>query len=472
MPVALFRVRLGVEQREGGAPGAANHQPLLDAEMAAQGLDVVHQVPSRVVPNLAPGRAAPGAALVEGDEPVALRVEQAAVAVLDVGCRGRHAEPRRAFRRGSRSPPREARARLPTGKRKVQSGSGVRDRRCGRCRGRPSAAPRPRSGTATRSLDGSTQATRCPESSSTTGGALAARGLGEGAAGMEAASARCRRVVRHHALDGARQPGACELGHGLKQRARIGVRRIAEQGLDVRLFDDGAGVHHVDPLRELPHHAQVVRDEEHRRACVLGQLVHQPQRLLLHRHIERRSRLVRQHQLGPVHQRHGDHHPLREATRKLKGIGGKDAVGIDDRHPPQPRARDLVGLPRRAGAPTPPDHLEELVAHLERGIERGHRVLEDHRDAAAANPAPVPFRHTKELGLVKADRPLDRHVPLLQQPQDGPHRHRLAAPGLAHDRHPLALLDRKADPVEHVRESLEEREPHVQIANFEERCHG
>jgi hypothetical protein len=73
-------MRLGIGQRQGAAPGAAEHLPAFDAEMFADALHVGHQMPSGVVVQRGVGRAGPTAALVEQDNAIGRRVEQAAIA--------------------------------------------------------------------------------------------------------------------------------------------------------------------------------------------------------------------------------------------------------------------------------------------------------------------------------------------------------------------------------------------------------
>ncbi len=82
-------VRMGdaVGQRQGRPPGAAEHEPFVDVELAAQGLHVVDQVLGRVVAGLAEGGGAPGAALVEHDDAVMIGVEEPAVRRVGAGPR-------------------------------------------------------------------------------------------------------------------------------------------------------------------------------------------------------------------------------------------------------------------------------------------------------------------------------------------------------------------------------------------------
>src|SRR5687767_6124100 len=72
-------MRLRVGEGERTAPGAAEHQPALDAELLAQLLDVVDQVPGGVVFEAGVGRALAAAALVQQNDAVMRWIEVAAM---------------------------------------------------------------------------------------------------------------------------------------------------------------------------------------------------------------------------------------------------------------------------------------------------------------------------------------------------------------------------------------------------------
>ena len=70
-------VRLRVGQRQRRTPRAAEHQPALDPRERTHGFDVRDQVCGGVVAQLAERRRLAGTALVEQDDPVARRIEEA-----------------------------------------------------------------------------------------------------------------------------------------------------------------------------------------------------------------------------------------------------------------------------------------------------------------------------------------------------------------------------------------------------------
>jgi hypothetical protein len=97
---------------------------------------------------------------------------------------------------------------------------------------------------------------------------------------------------------------------GAQQPARVGVQRAGHQRADRAFLHHLAGIHHRHTVGDLAGHAKVVRDEDHPHAHLLLQLLQQQQHLDLHRRIQRRGGFIRQQQLRPAGQRHGDHRPL------------------------------------------------------------------------------------------------------------------------------------------------------------------
>ena len=70
------RVRLGIGQRQRGAPGTAKHQPAIKTSQAAQAFNVGHQIPGGVVLQRSMRARAAAAALVKQQHTIALGVKQ------------------------------------------------------------------------------------------------------------------------------------------------------------------------------------------------------------------------------------------------------------------------------------------------------------------------------------------------------------------------------------------------------------
>ena len=93
------------------------------------------------------------------------------------------------------------------------------------------------------------------------------------------------------------------------------------------------------------------------------------------------------------------------------------------------------------------DGLRDLVADREHGVQRRHRILEDHRHLAAAEVAKLLLRHRQEvLPLVQRLAGGDAAGRHRRQPEHGEHRHALARSGLADDAEHLAGIQVVADP--------------------------
>ena len=159
---------------------------------------------------------------------------------------------------------------------------------------------------------------------------------------------------------------------------------VAEELRLRRLLDDAPGVHHDHPLGKLGDDAHVVRDQDDRGAVVALEPLHQLQDLRLDGDIERGRRLVCDQERGVAGERHRDHHPLAHPTRELMRIVVRAPICVRDADLGQqvdgPCPRLSVGH-RLVGAQL----LLDLPADGVDGRQRGHRVLEDHRDLTAAN---------------------------------------------------------------------------------------
>ena len=115
-------------------------------------------------------------------------------------------------------------------------------------------------------------------------------------------------------------------------------------------------------------------------------VVEQREDLRLDRDVERGRRLVGDQQLRLAGERHRDHRALALAARELvrKGVDAPLRLGdAGAREQLDRRARACAA----AAALVQLEHLGDLVADRVERVQRGHRLLEDHRDLAAADAA-------------------------------------------------------------------------------------
>ena len=155
--------------------------------------------------------------------------------------------------------------------------------------------------------------------------------------------------------------------------------RLREQQALVGELDQPAEVHHADLVADVPHHRQVVRDEQVGQAALALQVLHDVQHLRLHRDVERRGRLVADEELRLRGQRTCDRDalslPARELVRELLHVDGRQA------HRLQQFADALLAL----GGPGDQAMLDQRLGHdvadTPAGVQAGIRVLEDHLHA-------------------------------------------------------------------------------------------
>ena len=160
---------------------------------------------------------------------------------------------------------------------------------------------------------------------------------------------------------------------------------------------------HRDPVGDLGHDAEIMRDEQDRHAALAAKRIDELQDLRLRRDVERRGRFVGDEEFRLERERHGDHHPLPLAAREFVRVGACDRLRI--------RQADLVE--KRHGAAHPllrgveivrAEGFRHLVGHPHDRVEGGHRLLEHHADALAADLAEGPLGQAEELGAVEEDR--------------------------------------------------------------------
>ncbi len=205
--------------------------------------------------------------------------------------------------------------------------------------------------------------------------------------------------VRRPAGNRGQAPLPDPLALDLRKRGeqRLGVRVLGrvEQVERRRLLDELPGVHDDDVVGRLGDDAHVVGDDDHRHVELIAELVEEVEDAGLHGHVERGRRLVGDQQLRVAGERDRDHHALTHASRVAVRIVVEAGCRVRDVHLVEQLDRALP----RLGAlhlQVALEHLGDLRPDPERRVQRGHRILEDHRDLPAAD--------VLELGLLAADQ--------------------------------------------------------------------
>ena len=239
--------------------------------------------------------------------------------------------------------------------------------------------------------------------------------------------------------------------------------------VDVGLLDDLARVHDRDPVAHLGDDAEVVGDEDDRRAGLVAQVAHQVEDLRLDRHVERGRRLVGDEQLGLAGEGHRDHHPLGHAARHLVRERLEAALRVGDAdHPEQlERPAPRAALPfisrwmRRTSsicAPTSQTGFSDEVGCW--------KIM---RDPVAADLAHLVGRDRQQVAAVEDDLAGLDPPGLGDEAHDRQAGHALAAARFADEAHDLAAVDVEVDAVDGPDDAVARVERRPQALDLEER---
>ena len=128
---------------------------------------------------------------------------------------------------------------------------------------------------------------------------------------------RLAAVARVGWQSGRHRQRCARIGHRGQQQLGVRVPGVGEHVLDRPGLGDLAGVHHDQPVRDVPRAGDVVSDVEDGHVFLVAQLGHQVEQADPDRHVQHRHRLVGQDQLGPHGQRLGEADPLPLAAAQL-----------------------------------------------------------------------------------------------------------------------------------------------------------
>ncbi len=189
-------------------------------------------------------------------------------------------------------------------------------------------------------------------------------------------------------------------------------------------------------------------DEQHRGAVIPLQVADQGENLLLRGDVERGGRLVGDQQLRLQHQRHRDHDALALAAGEAMRVGGEDTLDLgqaDLFHHGEdtlsPRAGVEIGVDTQ--------HFVDLLADRHHRVERGHRLLKDHRHAGGAQLPQAAVAGGENFLADQFDAAAggDQRA-FLQQPHHRQRRDRLAGPAFANQAQRFALANLQRDAVD------------------------
>ena len=267
----------------------------------------------------------------------------------------------------------------------------------------------------------------------------------------------------------------------LQQGDRIGMLGVAEEVGGGAPFDDFAQVHHRHLVGHVGDDPQIMGDEHDCHVQLGLQPLHQFEDLGFGGHVQRRGRFIGDQQAGVAGKRHRNHHPLAHPAAELVGEGVHALLRQRNMHMLQHFDGDTFCF-GRSYILMQQDILGDLVADTVDRTERGARLLEDHRDLAAANRA-----HLRSC-VGKLQQIHDGALTIFVGPgvEDlaadgvtwGPHHphdrtgcNALAAAAFAHHSQDLPAADREGSAVYRLSDPLGHKEVGLQVLYFEQRVH-
>ena len=112
--------------------------------------------------------------------------------------------------------------------------------------------------------------------------------------------------------------------------------------------------------------------------------------------------------------------------------------------------------------------LLDLPPDAVHGIERRHRVLEDHRDLRPPDASHLLVGNRHQVAALVEHLTLKDGVRVVDQADDGEHGHALPGAGLAHDAEHLALVDREGDAVDGLDRSVLRAKGDLKVTDLEQ----
>ena len=188
--------------------------------------------------------------------------------------------------------------------------------------------------------------------------------------------------------------------------------------------------------------------------------------------VERGGGLVGDEHARSVGQRHREHDPLAEAAGELVRVRARAADRVGDPDRLEEIDRPQLGGAARHARLVHGDRLGHLVADALHRVERGHRVLEHHRQLAAAELAVVAVGEADQRTAVEADVTAGDAPGRVDEPHHRERGHGLARARLPHHRDRLARGERERHAVDRARGRAVAGELDAQVVDLEQRGHA
>ena len=213
-------------------------------------------------------------------------------------------------------------------------------------------------------------------------------------------------------------------------------------------------------------------DQDGRHAPAFGQFDDQVHHRLLRGDVEAGGRLVRDQELRIAGQRQRDHHALAHAAGQFERIGVVALARTGDLDRLQRLDRLLAAVADGGLLHMLAQHVLDLVADFADRVERRARVLEDHRDFAAAQIAHLVFGRGLDVDAGKHHRALGDLAGAVEDPHHGVGGDGLAGAGFADDAERLAFGHGDIDVLHGLDDAAPGGEFDREVVDVEQRLRG
>ena len=216
---------------------------------------------------------------------------------------------------------------------------------------------------------------------------------------------------------------------------------------DFAALDNFTVAHDADGFGIVLRQTQIVGNEDNRHTHLLLQIVEQIENLGLNSHIQSSGRLIGNQQVRFINERHGNHNALQLTAGKLVRILFHAALGFFDAHTFQQCQCLLSCFFFAELFIVHTCRFNQLRTDTHKRIERGHRLLENHADAVAAQITQGFLICIQNGNAVKSNARIFAITGkfLRQQAHNGHGGYGLARSGLADQSQCFALCHFKAD---------------------------
>ena len=286
---------------------------------------------------------------------------------------------------------------------------------------------------------------------------------GEGAAGDSSGEAR-----RHSGNGVEVRSLGLEGRDGALEGARVGVERLVEELTSGCALEDLAGIHDVDAVAKSRDDREVVGDEYDGGAEVSLAFANEIEDLGLNGDVKRGRRFVGDEDLGPRDERHRDHDTLTHAAGELVGVAVNALGGFGNAD----FLKSVDGTKEgflSGDRFVEEERLDELRGDAQEGVKRGHRVLEDHRDATAANGAQDAFVGREKVDTVEhRSAALDLAWRHGDEAEERVASNRFSTAGFADDADGLAFVEVEGDAIDGADDAVARVEVGFEIGDFQE----